>query len=79
MAKEYHLFKTGLSSSLYDEFLGSYQSISAQTNSNPSFFVYADEYGIKYLASVADDDGSDDGGLFATSVAGDGWIELLSM
>ena len=73
------MFKTGLSSFLYDEFLDSYQSISAPTNSSPCYFVYADEHGIKYLASLIDDDGSVDGGLFATSVAGDGWIELLSM
>ena len=73
------MFKTGLSSSLYDEFLDSYQSVSAPTNSHPSFFVYADKDGIKYLASLFDDDGSIDGGLFATSVAEDGWIELLSM
>ena len=70
------MFKTGLSSSLYDEFLDSYQSLSTSDLNQHDYFVYAGEEGIKYLASI---DGESEGELFATSIASDGWIELLSM
>ena len=70
------MFKTGLSSSLYDEFLDSYQSLTTSPQKDHEYFVYAGEEGIKYLATI---DGDSDGEIFATSIASDGWIEILSM
>lgn len=73
------MFKTGLSISLYREFLSSYQGSSQNHHSSSTVpYVYADKDGIKYIASMIDQDGSE-GDIFATSVAEDGWIEYLSL
>ena len=75
------MFKTGLSDSLYRDFLDSYQSLSALSNdtSESNAFVYVGDDGFKYVTSLVDDGGDSEGDIFATSIAGDGWIEFLSL
>jgi hypothetical protein len=85
MARRSFLLKSALvstiSATLFDEFSSSYQSYNT-THSDPSTskpFVYVDTAGnVKLLTDMIDDDGSDEG-IFAVSMAEDGWMEYLAL
>jgi hypothetical protein len=72
------LLKSALSASLFDQFSSSYQ-VYEDTPQPHSPFVYVDTEGnVKLLTSVVEDDGSTDG-IFAVSMAEDGWMEFLAI
>ena len=72
------MLKSSLSHSLFNQFTSSYQAYS-QNNKSHNPFVYVDTNGnVKLLTSVVEDDGTQDG-IFAVSIAEDGWVEFLAL
>jgi hypothetical protein len=63
---------------MFNQFASGYQAYTEKTpNENP--FVYVDTEGsVKLLTNVVEDDGSVEG-IFAVSVAEDGWMEFLAL
>ena len=63
---------------MFNQFASSYQAYTEETPSeNP--FVYVDTEGnVKLLTNVVEDDGNVEG-IFAVSVAEDGWMEFLAL
>ena len=79
MARRSFLLKSALSATLFDEFSSSYQSYNPSETSESKPFVYVDTEGnIKLLTDMVDDDGSEEG-IFAVSMAEDGWMEYLAL
>lgn len=72
------MFKTGLSKTVFGEFVSNYQSISERNNlHSPSF--YADENGIRLVTNVLDVVNKHDSELCAMTIAEDGWVEIFSL
>jgi hypothetical protein len=72
------LLVSGHTRQLFSEFVSSYQSI-RQNASSSTPFVYVDETGVKLIADTVQSLHGSDQEIFALSVAGDGWVELLSV
>lgn len=72
------MLKSAIAESMFNDFSSNYQSYSDQENQQKPF-VYVDPQGsIKLLTNVVNDDGTNDG-IFAVSVAEDGWMEFLAL
>ena len=72
------MLKSSIAASVFNDFSSNYQ-IYSETKSQSSPFVYVDPEGsIKLLTNVVEDDGTNDG-IFAVSVAEDGWMEFLAL
>lgn len=73
-----------ISATLFDDFSSSYQSYkstysSTSDTSEAKPFVYVDTQGnVKLLTDIVDDDGFEEG-IFAVSMAEDGWMEYLAL
>lgn len=78
MPRRSFLLKSSLSEALFNHFKSSYQSLK-NIDDQQRPFVYVDQDGVvKLLTSVfADDEGED--GIFAVSMAEDGYMEFLAM
>lgn len=72
------MFKTGISNLLFNEFTADYQSIS-QEHETQSPLIYADANGIRLVTSVLDVVSSNESELCALTMAGDGWMEIVSL
>jgi hypothetical protein len=74
------LYKAPLTATVFKDFSACYQHFSSQHARNPDEpFVYVDAAGVKLVTGVVDDLGETSDGVFALSVAGDGWVEMLAM
>ena len=75
------MFKAPLTAFVVANFLSNYQSLAApQVPDTPAEpFVYVDANGVKLVTSVVDSTNAADDGVFALSIAGDGWVEMLAM
>jgi hypothetical protein len=74
------LYKTPLTATAFKDFSASYQHfMSEQTPSPDQAFVYVDAAGVKLVTSVVDEKHKADDGVFALSMAGDGWMEMLAL
>lgn len=74
------LYKAPLTATVFKDFSSCYQHFSSQTAKNPEEpFVYVDSAGVKYVTGVVDENDAGNDGVFALSVAGDGWVEMLAM
>ena len=72
------MLKSALSTSLFNQFSSTYQ-VYENTPQTHNPYVYVDTEGnIKLLTSVVEDDGTSDG-IFAVSMAEDGWMEFLAL
>lgn len=72
------MLKSSLSSSLFQNFASSYQQFQPTDSSNIPF-VFVDTHGsVKLLTSVIDLDGGAEG-IFAQSMAENGWMEFLAL
>jgi hypothetical protein len=71
------LFKTGISLSLFQNFVSSYASLKTNQLKSSSPFVYVDEFGVKLITDVVDTNSNQANDLMLVSVAEDGWMELL--
>ena len=74
------MLKSAISTTLFEEFLSSYQNYNPpnkEYGSRP--YVYVDPEGnIKLLTGMVESDGHSEG-IFAVSVAEDGWMEYLAL
>lgn len=74
------MYKAPLTATVFKDFSACYQHFSSQNSRNPEQpFVYVDSDGVKLVTGVVDEQGSSTDGVFALSVAGDGWVEMLAM
>ncbi|MBL7665496.1 MAG: hypothetical protein JNM93_10220 [Bacteriovoracaceae bacterium] len=73
------LFKSGVTASLYKSFISSYQSFDTQKSQSTKPFVYVDQSAVKLITDVLGKHNVDDEGVFAVSVAEDGWVEFLAL
>jgi len=79
--KEDLLFKAPLTAFVVANFLSTYQSLTSGhvPDANSAPFVYVDATGVKLVTNVVDSGNAERDGVFALSVAGDGWVEMLAM
>jgi hypothetical protein len=74
------LYKAPLTATVFKDFSACYQHFSSQNSQNlDQPFVYVDSDGVKLVTGVVDEEHSATEGVFAVSVAGDGWVEMLAM
>jgi hypothetical protein len=74
------LYKTHLTATVFKNFSSRYQQFTPQPLRNPeSPFVYVDSSGVKLVTNVIEDDRSVEEGIFALSMAQDGFVEMLSL
>jgi hypothetical protein len=74
------LYKAPLTASVFKDFSACYQHFTSQPSRDPDqAFVYVDSFGVKLVTSVVDNDSEDMDGVFATSMAQDGWVQLLAL
>jgi hypothetical protein len=74
------LYKAPLTATVFKDFSSCYQHFSSQNSENPHGpFVYVDSAGVKLVTGVVDEESMSKDGVFALSMAGDGWVEMLAM
>jgi hypothetical protein len=74
------LYKTPLTATVFKDFSACYQHFTSQKIPSPDQpFVYVDAAGVKLVTSVVDEDHKTNDGVFALSMAGDGWMEMLAL
>ncbi len=76
------MYKAPLTASVFKDFSSSYQHYTSQSHSDSTTdqpFVYVDAQGVKILTNLVDDQDSTPEGVFALSVAQDGWVQMLAM
>jgi hypothetical protein len=74
------LYKTHLTATVFKDFSSCYQHFTSQKTKCPDQpFVYVDASGVKLITNVVDDDNATHDGVFALSMAQDGFVEMLSL
>jgi hypothetical protein len=74
------MFKAPLTAVVVSQFLSSYQSIDRPQSQALLPYVYVDQNQVKLLTNVVNESEKDRGqAVFALSVAGDGWVEMLAI
>ena len=74
------LYKTHLTATVFKDFSSCYQHFTSQKSKNPDQpFVYVDASGVKLITNVVDDMNSSEDGVFALSMAQDGFVEMLAL
>ncbi len=74
------LYKAPLTATVFKDFSSCYQHFASQKNPQiDSPFVYVDSSGVKLVTNVVDEMAQDADGVFALSMAQDGWIEMLAI
>ncbi len=73
------MYKAPLTATVFKDFSACYQHFTSQQSRSPDQpFVYVDASGVKLVTNVVDQKGSAPDGVFALSVAQDGWVEMLA-
>ncbi len=74
------MYKTHLTATVFKDFSSCYQHFTSQKSKNPDQpFVYVDASGVKLITNVVDDMNSSEDGVFALSMAQDGFVEMLAL
>ena len=74
------MYKTHLTATVFKDFSSCYQHFTSQKSKTPDqAFVYVDASGVKLLTSVVDDLNAATDGIFALSLAQDGFVEMLTL
>ncbi len=74
------MYKTHLTATVFKDFSSCYQHFTSQQTKSPEQpFVYVDASGVKLITNVVDEDNDSTDGVFALSVAQDGFVEMLSL
>lgn len=75
------MFKAPLTATVVASFLSSYQSLQHERPNHESNapFVYVDENGVKLVTNVVSEESDSENGIFALSMAEDGWMEMLAL
>jgi hypothetical protein len=74
------MFKNPLTSLVVSNFLSHYQSLQPAGSASSTPYVYVDLNGVKFVTQVVNGkkfQGKDS--VFALSMCGDGWMEMLAM
>lgn len=74
------MFKAPLTAFVVANFISSYQSFASPSpyqSTEP--FVYVDHNGVKLVTNVLDEKNDGGEGVFALSMAQDGWVEMLAL
>jgi hypothetical protein len=71
------LYKAPLTGTVFKDFSALYQHFSPEPAHPEQAFVYVDSEGIKLVSSILESDDEND--VFALSVAGDGYVEMLAV
>ena len=71
------LYKTHLTATVFKDFSSCYQHFTSSQTPHSNPFVYVDASGVKLVTDVIDDESGE--GIFALSVAQDGWVEMLAI
>lgn len=74
------MYKAPLTATVFKDFSSCYQHFTAHLPSSSSSqpFVYVDSSGVKLVTSVVEEKDAPDG-VFALSMAHDGWVEMLAL
>ncbi len=72
------LYKAPLTATVFKDFSSCYQHFSTQRESHEPY-VYVDSSGVKLLTGVVDEKCNNPDGIFALSVAEDGFVEMLAL
>ena len=74
------MYKTHLTATVFKDFSSCYQHFTSQKSKNSDQpFVYVDASGVKLVTNVVDDFGGESDGVFALSMAQDGFVEMLTL
>ena len=75
------MYKAPLTASVFKDFSACYQHFASQSSpsSTEQPFVYVDSFGVKLVTSVVGDEDPLQDGVFALSMAQDGWVEMLAL
>jgi len=74
------LYKAPLTATVFKDFSSCYSHFTSQTSLNPEQpFVYVDASGVKLVTSVVGENNTASDGVFALSMAQDGYVEMLAM
>ena len=73
------LYKAPLTATVFKDFSSCYQQFTAQPQKLDQPFVYVDSAGVKLVTNVVEENGAMPDGVFALSVAQDGWVEMLAL
>lgn len=74
------LYKTHLTATVFKDFSSCYQHFTSQKAKSPDQpFVYVDADGVKLITNVVDDEFAGSDGVFALSMAQDGFVEMLTL
>jgi len=74
------LYKAPLTATVFKDFSSCYSHFSPPTFQSPDQpFVYVDQAGVKLVTDVVSEQNSSVDGIFALSIAEDGWVEMLAM
>jgi hypothetical protein len=75
------LYKAPLTATVFKDFSSCYQHFTSRHHQNSvqsQPFVYVDAAGVKLVTSVVDEQDAPDG-VFALSMAEDGWVQMLAL
>jgi hypothetical protein len=65
---------------VFKDFSSCYQHFTSQKSKNPDQpFVYVDSFGMKLITNVVDELEPGDDGVFALSMAQDGFVQMLAL
>lgn len=74
------MYKAPLTATVFKDFSSCYSQFSPPSFSNSDQpFVYVDQAGVKLVTDVVTEQNSSPDGIFALSIAEDGWVEMLAM
>ena len=74
------MYKTHLTATVFKDFSACYQHFTSQKSKNPDQpFVYVDSFGMKLITNVVDELEQGDDGVFALSMAQDGFVQMLAL
>lgn len=74
------MYKAPLTATVFKDFSSCYQHFASQNS--PNFdqpFVYVDSDGVKLVTGVVDENADMNDGIFAMSMAEDGFVEMLAI
>ncbi len=75
------MYKAPLTATVFKDFSSCYHHLASSTLPThiEEPFVYVDARGVKLVTNVMDEMESSPDGVFALSVAQDGWVEMLAL
>ena len=74
------MYKAPLTATVFKDFSSCYSHFSSQSSQHSDRpFVYVDSDGVKLVTDVVGEETFASDGVFALSLSGDGWVEMLAM